>query len=87
MANSLDGLHETQQNLEALIAFAQAEGWTVSQSKGGQWVFTKPGRPAIYTRFTTNTRRAPQKARSRLRRVDQRTSQRGLSARGLEGGS
>ena len=87
MANSLDALHETQQNLEELIAFAQAEGWTVSQSKGGQWVFTKPGSPAIYTRFTTNTRRASQKARSRLRRVDHRTSQLGLSALVPESGS
>ena len=87
MANSLDALHKTQQNLEALIAFAQAEGWTVSLTRGGQLILTKPGRPAIYTRFTTDTRRASHKARSRLRRVDQRTSQRGLSARGLEGGS
>ena len=87
MANSLDALYATQQNLEALIAFAQAEGWTVSQGKGGQWVFTKPGRPSIYTRFTTNTRRASQKARSRLRRVDHRTSQLGLSALVPESGS
>lgn len=86
MANSLDAVHETQQNLEALIAFAQAEGWTVSQTQGGQWLFTKPGRPPICTRFTASAYRTPRNARSR-RRIDRRTNSRSLSAAAPQSGS
>lgn len=87
MANSLDASPGTQQNLVALIAFAQAEGWTVSQTQGGQLIFTKPGRPAICTRFTASAYRVYRNASSHLRRVDLRTTPRGLSALTQQSGS
>lgn len=66
-ANTLRGSGE---NLRQLVNFAEANGWTVSRTRGGHIRFTKPGLGSIYTSFTASDYRAGRNAKARLLRAE-----------------
>lgn len=69
----LRGQHE---NLRHLVEFAEANGWTVSRTHGGQIKFTKAGLGSIYTSSTSSDHRSGLNAKARLHRADRTQSQR-----------
>ncbi|RMT95119.1 hypothetical protein ALP39_200459 [Pseudomonas marginalis pv. marginalis] len=58
------------ENLRQLVVFAEANGWTVSRTRGGHIRFTKPGLGSIHTSSTSSDYRAGLNAKARLRRAE-----------------
>ncbi|AMB86051.1 cobyrinic acid a,c-diamide synthase [Pseudomonas agarici] len=67
-------LHASK-NLQRLVAFAIAHGWSVTRTPGGHIKFTKIGRGSIFTSSTASDYRSGPKATARLRRADRTSSQ------------
>lgn len=65
-----------REGLRQLIEFAEANGWTVSRTRGGHVRFTKPGLGSIYTSSTASDYRSGLNAKARLRRADRATTPR-----------
>ncbi|WP_313452906.1 type II toxin-antitoxin system HicA family toxin [Pseudomonas rhodesiae] len=63
-----------REGLRQLIEFAEANGWTVSRTRGGHVRFTKPGLGSIYTSSTASDYRSGLNAKARLRRADRATT-------------
>lgn len=63
-------LRGTRENLRQLVEFAEANGWSVSRTRGGHIRFTKPGLGSIYTSSTPSDYRSELNAKARLRRAD-----------------
>lgn len=70
MAKPIHSPRHVGKDLQDLVAFAQAEGWTVTRTGSGHLRFTKPGRTPIFTSSTASDFRSDRNARSRLRRAD-----------------
>lgn len=73
MANAHE-LARGHKRLQALIEFAQAEGWHVKRTPGGHLKFTKAGCAPIYTSSTASDHRASLNARSQIRRAGREAS-------------
>lgn len=70
-----------RQSLRLLVAFAIANGWSVSRTHGGHIKFTKQGLTPIFTSSTASDHRSELNARAQLRRVDRLQSQPSQEAR------
>ncbi|MDH0894654.1 MULTISPECIES: type II toxin-antitoxin system HicA family toxin [unclassified Pseudomonas] len=59
-----------RKNLQPLLQYAKANGWTVGATKNGHLRFTKPGRPIIHTGSTPSDWRSLRNALAALARAD-----------------
>lgn len=60
----------SRESLRQLVEFAEANGWTVSRTRGGHIRFTKPGLGSIFTSSTASDYRTGLNAKARLRRAE-----------------